>query len=79
MAEKKYYISLDGKDFEVSRELYEAYRKGQRREKYFIHDLKKERRKIDKKTGKVTVIPGREDSYERLAQAERQFIGEVQK
>lgn len=36
MAEReKYYIALDGQTFEVSRELYEAYYKGRRKEKYF--------------------------------------------
>ena len=36
MAEReKYYIALDGQTFEVSRELYEAYYKGHRKEKYF--------------------------------------------
>lgn len=35
MEEKKYYISLDGKEFEVGKELYTAYMKGQRKERYF--------------------------------------------
>ena len=40
MAEReKYYIGLNGLTFEVSKELYEAYYKGQRKEKYFTHDL----------------------------------------
>ena len=37
---EKYYIGLNGQTFEVSKELYEAYYKGQRKEKYFTHDLK---------------------------------------
>ena len=28
---------------------------------------------MDKETGRVTVIPSREDSYERLLEAEKQF------
>lgn len=41
MAEReKYYIGLNGQIFEVSKELYETYYKGQRKEKYFTHDLK---------------------------------------
>ena len=52
MAEReKYYIGLNGQTFEVSRELYEAYYKGQRKEKYFTHDLKQEHTKVDKETG----------------------------
>lgn len=78
MEEKKYYISLDGKDFEVGKELYTAYMKGQRKERYFTYDLKREHRKVDRQTGEVIVVPSREDSYERLIEAEKQFIEEVE-
>jgi len=76
--EKKYYITLDGKRFEVSEELYMAYRKGQRKERYFMHDLKEEHMRIDSKTGEAVVVPSREDSYERLIEAEKQFMEEVE-
>lgn len=79
MAEReKYYIALDGQIFEVSRELYEAYYKGRRKEKYFAQDLKREHTRVDKETGQSTVIPSREDSYERLLEAEKQFAEEVE-
>lgn len=79
MAEReKYYIGLNGQTFEVSRELYEAYYKGHRKEKYFTHDLKQEHTKVDKKTGEIIVIPSREDSYERLLEAEKQFAEEAE-
>ena len=78
MDRKRYYIELNGQEFEVSRELYEAYMKGYRKEKYFIHDLKKERRRVDEKTGKVRMVPGREDSYERLLEAEKCFMAEAE-
>lgn len=78
MEEQKYYISLDGKDFEVGKDLYTAYMKGQRKERYFTHDLKKERKRVDRQTGEVIVIPSREDSYERLIEAEMQFIEEAE-
>ena len=79
MAEReKYYIALDGQTFEVSRELYEAYYKGRRKEKYFTHDLTQEHTRIDKETGRITVIPSREDSYERLLAAEKQFAEEAE-
>lgn len=61
----------------VSKELYETYYKGQRKEKYFIHDLKQEHTKVDKETGEMIVIPSREDSYERLLEAEKQFAEEA--
>ena len=79
MAEReKYYIGLNGQIFEVSKELYETYYKGQRKEKYFTHDLKQEHTKVDKETGEMIVIPSREDSYERLLEAEKQFAEEVE-
>lgn len=79
MAEReKYYIGLNGQTFEVSRDLYEAYYKGHRKEKYFTHDLKQEHTKVDKKTGEIIVIPSREDSYERLLEAEKQFAEEAE-
>ena len=79
MAEReKYYIGLNGQIFEVSKELYETYYKGQRKEKYFTHDLKQEHTKVDKETGEMIVIPRREDSYERLLEAEKQFAEEAE-
>lgn len=48
MAEKeRYYIGINGQSVEVSRELYEVYYKGQRKEKYFTEDLKREHTKIN--------------------------------
>ena len=38
---KRYYIDLKGQEFEVSRELYEAYVKGYRKERYFTNILVK--------------------------------------
>lgn len=79
MAEReKYYIGLNGQAFEVSRELYDAYYKGQRKEKYFTYDLKQEHTKVDKETGERIIIPSREDSYERLLEAEKQFTEAVE-
>lgn len=79
MAEReKYYIGLSGQTFEVSKELYEAYYKGQRKEKYFTHDLKQEHIKVDKETGERIIVPSREDSYERLLEAEKQFAEEAE-
>lgn len=75
---EKYYIAMDGQVFEVSRELYEAYYKGQRKDKYFTHDLKEEHMRVDKETGQITIIPGREDSYERLLETEKQFAEDAE-
>ncbi len=77
MAEKeKYYIGLNDQSIEVNQEVYEAYYKGQRKEKYFAEDLKREQKRIDSKTGETIVIPSREDSYERLLKAEKQFVSD---
>jgi len=76
--EKKYYISIGREKFEVCRELYEAYTKGRRKDSYFTHDLKQGHERVDRKTGEVKIIPGREDSYERLLEAERQFVADVE-
>lgn len=79
MAEReKYYIGLNGQIFEVNKELYETYYKGQRKEKYFTYDLKQEHTRVDKETGEVIVVPSREDSYERLLEAEKQFAEEAE-
>ena len=79
MAEReKYYIGLNGQIFEVNKELYDTYYKGQRKEKYFTYDLKQEHTRVDKETGEVIVVPSREDSYERLLEAEKQFAEEAE-
>ncbi len=79
MAEKKeYYIALEGQTFKVSKELYDAYYKGKRKDRYFTQDLKKEHTKVDKETGKLTVIPSREDSLERLLEVEKQFAEDAE-
>lgn len=77
-AREKYYIGLNGQTFEVSKEVYEAYYKGQRKEKYFTHDLKQEHIKVDKETGERIIVPSREDSYERLLEAEKQFAEDAE-
>lgn len=77
-AREKYYIGLNGQTYEVSKEVYEAYYKGQRKEKYFTHDLKQEHIKVDRETGERIAIPSREDSYERLLKAEKQFAEDAE-
>ena len=58
----------------MSRELYEAYYKGQSKEKYFTQDLKHEHIRVNQKTGESMVVSSRGDSYERLVEAEMQFV-----
>lgn len=68
----KYIINSCGQAFEVNKEIYDAYYIGGRKERYFSVDLKTERTKINKK-GETIVIPSREDSYDRLIEAQKQF------
>lgn len=59
-------IWCDGKLIEVTDEVYEVYTQGERKDRYFMEDLKIELIKIDNKRETVTIIPSREDSFDRL-------------
>lgn len=73
MSEKGFYLYIDGKPVEVSEAVYLEYYRGERKERYFMEDLKTERFLVDVESQTVTVIPSREDSYERLLEADKQF------
>lgn len=72
-SEREFYLYLDGKRIKVSQEVYEEYRRSKREERYFTKDLKRETMFIDQESETVRFIPGREDSYERLLELDRQF------
>lgn len=65
-----YHLYINGQAIPVSEEVYRAYKHFERKEKYFTYDLKAE--KFSKKT--VSFLPSREDSYERLLEANQQFV-----
>lgn len=74
MSEKeKYIILIQGKLVEVTKEIYDVYYHHRRKEKYFMHDLKAGRRRMDKGTGEIVLLPSIEDSYDRLRDADLQF------
>ena len=73
MNRKEFYLYIEGTRVKVSEEVYREYYKGERKERYFMKDLKERRVLIDPQSGEVTIIPGREDSYERLMETHRQF------
>lgn len=73
MSEKDFYLYIGGKPVKVSKEVYQEYYRGERKERYFMEDLKTERIIVDPLEQTVTIIPGREDSYERLLESSRQF------
>lgn len=65
-----YHLYINGQVVPVSEEIYRAYKHFERKEEYFTYDLKAE--KFSKKT--VSFLPSREDSYERLLEANQQFV-----
>lgn len=71
MAEKEYFLYIEGKRIEVTEEVYREYYRGERRERYFMEDLKRGRTVTDPETKESRYVPGREDSYERLLEAGR--------
>lgn len=73
MSEKDFYLYIDGRPVKVSEEVYQEYYRGERKERYFMEDLKTEQMEIEEETQSVKFIPGREDSYERLLDVNRQF------
>ena len=62
---KKYFIK-NGKAVEVSEKLHDYLTKSDRKIRYIEKDLKRNNYIIDSENEKVTVIPSREDSLDRL-------------
>lgn len=62
---------------EASEEVIAVLKTTERKMQYQEYDLKNEQTVIDEENQKVTVIPSREDSYERLAEMAVQFAGEA--
>lgn len=71
---RDFYLYIDGKPVMVSEEVYREYYRGERKERYFMEDLKRGRVAVDKKTQERTFLPGREDSYERLLEKDVPFV-----
>lgn len=64
MAEKDYFLLINGQHIQVSKDVYEEYYYWERQERYFMNDLKKGKAIIDPETGEMMIIPSREVSYE---------------
>lgn len=69
----KQYIMKNGKAVEVSEEIYEYLVKSDRRIRYVEEDLKRNTYIIDSVNEKVTVIPKREQSLDRLTELGKDF------
>lgn len=65
-----YHLYINGQAVPVSEEVYRTYKHFERKEEYFTCDLKAE--KFSRKTS--SFLPSREDSYERLLEANQQFV-----
>ena len=65
-----YHLYINGQAVPVSEEVYRAYKHFERKEEYLTYDLKAE--KFSRKT--ASFLPSREDSYERLLEANQQFV-----
>lgn len=72
MSDKKYTVK-NGKAVEVSEEIYEYLVKSDRRIRYVEEDLKRNTYIIDSENEKVTVIPKREQSLDRLMEIGMDF------
>ena len=64
---------IEGKKIPVSEEIYRAYYQFARKERYFSEDLKREKLFYDSERKIAVLLPGREDSYERLLEQNEQF------
>lgn len=70
--DKKYYVhtidTFTNKDVrvEVSKEVYETMNKSDRKERYFLEDLKREKIKINQENETIKYVKSREDSLNRL-------------
>lgn len=73
MSKREFYLYIDGKPVKVSKEVYQEYYHGKRKEQYFMKDLKKENTVIDQETQKVISFPSREVSLEQLLELDVPF------
>lgn len=64
MAEKDYFLFINGQYIQVSKDIYEEYYYWERQERYFMNDLKKGKTIINPETGETMIIPSKEVSYE---------------
>lgn len=76
---KSQKIWINGKPIEVSTEVYDIYIKDDRKYRYFTNDLKREKIIVNQEKEKVTIIPSREDSFDRLKdESGKQFMDEYE-
>lgn len=74
MEENEFYLNIEGTPVKVSREVYQEYYRGERKERYIMDDLKRGKTVINSEKQTVVFLPGREDSYERILEADGEFV-----
>ena len=70
---KDFFLYVNGQKIPVSEQVFKEYQHYERKERYFLTDLKVEGFDSDQKTQTVVFTPSREDSYERLLEQDQQF------
>ena len=76
MNEKPYYINVKGTLVEVTKEVYLAYYRSKRRDRYFEHDIKTETAIYDKGGHITGYRPSKEDSLDRMLETGADFAGD---
>lgn len=73
MEGKNFYLDIEGQLIEVSEEVYHEYKRAEEKEQYFMKRLKKGHFIADSDNQKVTYIPSREQSYDKLLELNWEF------
>ena len=73
MNNKEFFINVKGEKIYVTEEVYLAYYRSKRRDKYFEHDIKTETAVYGKEGGIIGYAPSKEDSLDRRIVAGEDF------
>jgi len=75
---KQFFIRVDGERVPVTEEVYLAYYRSKRRERYFERDIKTESAVRDQDGNVVGYRPAKEDSLDRLMEAGEDYAEECE-
>ena len=73
---EKRYLYIDGQKVPVSEQIYKTYWEYTEKERHFMGKPKQETFVYDQEAQVATLFPAREDSYERLLEADQQFVAD---
>jgi len=73
---EQFVIGIDGRQVEVTEEVYRVYYRSKRRDRYFERDIKIERAIYDENGFVIDYAPAKEDSLDRLIQVGADFSDE---